>query len=84
MGLIPDFHQNEWDKPKGNTLVEQMVEEGVFGADGASLEAIAVGGMHSLTIDKNRTVSDMFLLLTHECSSTSVRYGLLVSTTKLR
>jgi hypothetical protein len=39
-----------------------MVEEGEFGSDGAGLEAIAAGGMHTLVIDEKGTVSDFSLL----------------------
>jgi regulator of chromosome condensation len=60
VGPIPDFHKNEWDKPKRNTFVEQMAAEGAFGVGGAGLEAVAAGGMHSLAIDENGTVSKQF------------------------
>lgn len=61
VGPIPVGHKDEWDKPKRNTLVERMAEEGNFGADGAGLEAIAAGGMHSLAVDEKGTVRNTHL-----------------------
>lgn len=62
LGPISGSPINSWNKPKRNPLVERMVEEGEFGSDGAGLEAIAAGGMHTLVIDEKGTVSDFSLL----------------------
>lgn len=47
---------DELEKPKKNTWVEQQIAAGAFGGEGAGLEAIAGGGMHSLFIDEKGTV----------------------------
>jgi regulator of chromosome condensation len=49
----------ELDKPKKNMWVEQQIQAGAFGGDGAGLEAIAGGGMHSIFVDEKGTVSDL-------------------------
>ncbi|KAI0082396.1 RCC1/BLIP-II [Panus rudis PR-1116 ss-1] len=54
-GLGPD-NLGEHDKPRRNQWVEEKIDEGVFGEDGAGLEAIAAGGLHSLFIDEKGTV----------------------------
>jgi len=57
-GMGPDI-LGELDKPKKNMWVEQQIQAGAFGGDGAGLEAIAGGGMHSIFVDEKGTVSDL-------------------------
>ena len=57
-GMGPDILA-ELDKPRKNPWVEKKIEEGAFGEDGASLEAIAAGGLHTLFIDEKGTVSNI-------------------------
>ncbi|KDQ64404.1 hypothetical protein JAAARDRAFT_145054 [Jaapia argillacea MUCL 33604] len=47
---------DEYPKPKKNVWMEKKIQEGVFGEDGAGLEAIAAGGMHTIFIDEKGTV----------------------------
>ena len=47
----------ELDKPKPNRWIESKIQEGVFGGEGAGLEAVAAGGLHTLFIDENGVVS---------------------------
>ncbi|KAG6335109.1 hypothetical protein ID866_3978 [Astraeus odoratus] len=54
-GMGPD-HLGEFSAPKRNTWVDQQISAGTFGPDGAGLEAVAAGGVHSLFIDENGTV----------------------------
>lgn len=42
--------------PKKNALIDGMISRGEFGSDGAGLEAVAAGGLHSLFIDEQGTV----------------------------
>jgi regulator of chromosome condensation len=59
LGLGPvDNPGAMFTKPKRNTWIEQRIEQGgVFGeGEGAGLEAIAAGGMHTLFIDERGTV----------------------------
>lgn len=58
-GLGPDV-LDELEKPKKHTWVEQQIQAGTFGEEGAGLEAIAGGGMHTLFIDEKGTVSYWF------------------------
>ncbi|KIY47664.1 RCC1/BLIP-II protein [Fistulina hepatica ATCC 64428] len=44
------------NKPKRNTWVERMIEEGQFGGQGAGLVSVAAGGMHSLFVDEAGSV----------------------------
>ncbi|KAI6047503.1 regulator of chromosome condensation 1/beta-lactamase-inhibitor protein II [Pisolithus marmoratus] len=46
----------EFSSPKRNTWVDQKISEGTFGSEGAGLEAIAAGGLHTLFIDEKGTV----------------------------
>ncbi|KAI0796863.1 regulator of chromosome condensation 1/beta-lactamase-inhibitor protein II [Abortiporus biennis] len=46
----------EFEKPRKNPLIEAKIEEGVFGEPGASFEAVAAGGLHSLFVDEKGTV----------------------------
>ncbi|KAG9317384.1 regulator of chromosome condensation 1/beta-lactamase-inhibitor protein II [Chiua virens] len=39
-----------------NTWVDTKIKEGVFGSEGAGLEAVAAGGLHTLFIDEKGTV----------------------------
>jgi regulator of chromosome condensation len=71
-----DFGQlcmgTEANKPKRNTWVEQKIDEDAFGEDGAGLESIAAGGMHTLFIDERGTVSN---LCTHSFVSPGLIFG---------
>ena len=55
-GMGADF-LGEYDKPTRNKWVEKNIEAGVFGDTGASLEAVAAGGLHSLFLDEKGVVS---------------------------
>ncbi|KAF9247402.1 regulator of chromosome condensation 1/beta-lactamase-inhibitor protein II [Melanogaster broomeanus] len=50
-GMGPDI-LDEFSFPKRNTWVDQKIKEGAFGSEGAGLEAIAAGGLHTLLIDE--------------------------------
>ncbi|THV08325.1 RCC1/BLIP-II [Dendrothele bispora CBS 962.96] len=54
-GLGPDV-LDELDKPKKHAWAEQQMQNGTFGEEGAGLEAIAGGGMHSLFVDEKGTI----------------------------
>lgn len=54
-GMGPDI-LNEFSFPKRNTWVDQKIKEGAFGSEGAGLEAIAAGGLHTLFIDEKGTI----------------------------
>jgi regulator of chromosome condensation len=49
----------EFAVPKRNTWFEKKMEDGVFGGEGAGLEAVAAGGLHTLFIDEKGTVSSI-------------------------
>jgi hypothetical protein len=55
-GMGPDI-LGELDKPKRNVWVEEQMQEGTFGGEGAGLESIVGGGLHTLFIDEKGTVS---------------------------
>lgn len=50
---------DEFDKPKRNTWIEKKIEEGAFGGEGAGLESVAAGGLHTMFIDEKGTVSGL-------------------------
>lgn len=52
-----DDELGELSKPKKNKWVEEGMEDGKFGSNGAGLESIAAGGLHTLFIDETGTVS---------------------------
>ncbi|KAG6910937.1 hypothetical protein DXG01_005991 [Tephrocybe rancida] len=54
-GMGPD-DLGQHDKPKRNMWVEEQIQEGAFGADGAGIESIVGGGLHTLFIDEKGTV----------------------------
>ncbi|KAH0839851.1 regulator of chromosome condensation 1/beta-lactamase-inhibitor protein II [Lanmaoa asiatica] len=54
-GMGPDF-LDEFSFPKRNTWIDAKIKEGVFGSEGAGLEAVAAGGLHTLFIDEKGTV----------------------------
>ncbi|KAJ3722581.1 regulator of chromosome condensation 1/beta-lactamase-inhibitor protein II [Lentinula raphanica] len=54
-GLGPDA-LDEFDKPKKHSWAEKQMQEGAFGEEGAGLEEVAGGGMHSLFIDEKGTI----------------------------
>jgi regulator of chromosome condensation len=47
----------EYGKPKKNTWVENGVEEGLFGDEGAGIEAVVAGGLHTIFLDETGRVS---------------------------
>lgn len=55
-GMGPEY-LDEFDKPKKNPWFEKKIEEGIFGGEGAGIESIAAGGLHSLFVDEKGTVS---------------------------
>ena len=61
-GMGPDF-LDEFSFPKRNTWVDSKIKEGVFGSEGAGLEAVAAGGLHTLFIDEKGTVCHSPLVL---------------------
>ncbi len=63
-GMGPDV-LGELDKPRRHPWAEQQMQDGAFGSEGAGLEALAAGGMHSLFIDESGTVcsSDTFVIM---------------------
>lgn len=50
-------HLGEFEKPKKNTWVDMGIEEGKFGGEGAGIEAVAAGGLHTMFIDEKGHVS---------------------------
>ncbi|RDB19904.1 Protein pim1 [Hypsizygus marmoreus] len=54
-GMGPDV-LGELDKPKKNPWVEQEMQKGTFGEEGAGLESVEAGGLHTLFIDEKGTV----------------------------
>ena len=54
-GMGPD-HLGEFDKPRKNPWIDEKIGSGVFGGEGAGLEAIAAGGLHTMFIDEKGTV----------------------------
>ncbi|KAJ3531511.1 hypothetical protein NM688_g7565 [Phlebia brevispora] len=46
----------ELEKPTRNKLVEQKMQDGEFGEEGAGLEAVAAGGLFTLFVDEKGTV----------------------------
>ena len=56
-GMGPDF-LGEFGRPKKNAWIEEQIEDGAFGGEGAGLEAVAAGGLHTLLIDEKGTVSN--------------------------
>ena len=61
-GMGPEF-LGEFSFPKRNTWVDTKSREGVFGSEGAGLEAIAAGGLHTLFIDEKGTVCHSTVVL---------------------
>lgn len=55
LGMGADFLA-EYPKPKRNMLVEKKMQEGAYGEEGAGLESVAAGGMHTLFVDEKGTV----------------------------
>ncbi|KAI0807676.1 RCC1/BLIP-II [Fomes fomentarius] len=53
--LAMDYNQ-EINKPRKNAFVASHIEEGTFGGDGAGLETIAAGGLHTLFVDEKGTI----------------------------
>ncbi|PAV20470.1 RCC1 BLIP-II [Pyrrhoderma noxium] len=54
-GMGPEY-LDEFDKPKKNPWFEKKIEEGIFGGEGAGIESIAAGGLHSLFVDEKGTI----------------------------
>lgn len=55
-GMGPEF-LGEFGKPKKSVWIEEQIANGTFGGQGAGLEAVAAGGLHTLFIDEQGTVS---------------------------
>jgi regulator of chromosome condensation len=55
-GMGIDF-LGELPKPKRSLWIEEQIKEGTLGGEGAGLETVAAGGLHSLLIDEKGTVS---------------------------
>lgn len=55
-GLGPDVLA-EFPKPKRHVWAEKKMEEGIFGEEGAGIEYVAAGGLHTVFIDEKGTVS---------------------------
>lgn len=47
----------ELPKPRKNAWVEEGIKDNIFGPDGAGIEAIAAGGLHTIFVDEKGTVS---------------------------
>ncbi|KAJ8515345.1 hypothetical protein ONZ45_g7233 [Pleurotus djamor] len=54
-GMGPDV-LGELDKPRKNPWAEAKMQSGEFGEEGAGLETIAAGGLHTLFVDEKGTV----------------------------
>lgn len=54
----------EVGRPTKNIWSRAQIRRGLFGGPGAGLVAIAAGGLHSLFLDENGTVSDCFTRFT--------------------
>ena len=75
LGPIPEDGTDEWNKPHRNTVIERMVEQGVFGTGvNSGLVHIAAGGMHSLAIDGNGTVRIYTILYVNVISFLSITF----------
>lgn len=53
---LGDDERGEKNKPELHTLIEEAHEDGKLGPDGAGIEDLVCGGMHSLMIDENGQV----------------------------
>jgi regulator of chromosome condensation len=54
-GLGPDVLQ-ELPKPKRHTWAEKKTEDGTFGEEGAGIEFVAAGGLHTVFVDEKGAV----------------------------
>lgn len=54
-GMGPDV-LGEMSKPRRNPWVEEQITKGTFGGEGAGVESIAAGGLHTLFVDEKGTV----------------------------
>lgn len=55
LGMGPDL-LDDVAKPKLHKWCQEAIEEGVFGSDGAGIESISAGGMHSFMVDEEGKV----------------------------
>ena len=55
LGMGPDY-LNDVAKPKLHKWCQESIEEGLFGGEGAGIESITAGGMHSFMIDEEGKV----------------------------
>ena len=62
LGLGPD-DTTELFKPKLHQWCSQAVASGEFGEEGAGIEAVAAGGMHSLMVDEQGKVCISLIVL---------------------
>lgn len=60
IGMGPDV-LDELSKPRRNPWVEEQIEKGTFGGEGAGLESVAAGGLHTLFTDEKGTVRCLLL-----------------------
>ncbi|KAF9568941.1 RCC1/BLIP-II [Agrocybe pediades] len=54
-GMGPDV-LNEQEKPRKHTWAIEQMEEGAFGEEGAGMESVTCGGLHTMFIDERGTV----------------------------
>lgn len=60
-GMGPDV-LGEISKPKRNTWIEEQIEDNTFGEDGAGIESVTCGGLHTIFVDEKGTVSQLLRL----------------------
>jgi hypothetical protein len=53
----------DYDKPTRNKLVEEKITQGTFGGEGAGIESVASGGLHTLFVDEAGKVSFLYFLV---------------------
>ena len=67
-GMGSDF-LGEYAFPKKSPWVDRMISEGAFGSEGAGLETVAAGGLHTLFIDEKGTVCYSSILFIQNTNS---------------
>jgi regulator of chromosome condensation len=81
LGMGPDY-LDEYPKLKRNLLVQAKIDAGEYGGEGAGLEAVAAGGMHTLFVDETGMVMS-FTAWYNIIRLTTLRFGHAVSTTRV-
>jgi hypothetical protein len=71
----------DYDKPTRNKLVEEKIAQGAFGGEGAGIESVASGGLHSLLVDETGKVCFLYLPVAPLGSYIFFRSGLAAPTT---